>query len=312
MNTVEELNRLCENGNMSRFVSPDHKERIMRIEELVKVSEDYDFKEEFRRSFELLKHAFLLLHARTHEWTDEYTDRLMRIADYCEIAIDRFPFIIEFDDVFEILDKMTSKVQSIYIMNAYNSICMDLIFKFIHFVVQVAKSPDEMVSFKQVAHRLVHSQMKFENGGTLLHHAINLLQISRYSQRHRYLDVIEVLLECGANVSAVDRENNTALHLCTTPFKKHVVRNTRLHLFVQNERDKVIKLLLRYSPHIDIVNDSGNIAAEGLQLKILDHVNLQCLAASVIRDRRIPYVGNISAHLGLFVQMHGRCPIKTL
>ena len=68
----------------------------------------------------------------------------------------------------------------------------------------------------------------------------------------------------------------------------------------------LLKLLLRYSAHVDLFNDFGDIAATGLQLQILDYVNLQCLAATVIRDRRIPYVGKIPAHLEPFVQMHGR------
>ena len=99
-------------------------------------------------------------------------------------------------------------------------------------------------------------------------------------------------------INAVDHRNNTALHLCAQPY---------LDFVIHDEKEQVIKLLLRYSAHVDIVNDSGDIAAKGLPLNMLDHVNLQCLAVAVIRDFRIPYAGNIPAHLESFVQMHGGC-----
>ena len=149
-----------------------------------------------------------------------------------------------------------------------------------------------MVSFKQVIHRLVRSQMSDEDGQTFLHCAVLEFDTDP--------NVAEVLLECGADVNAVDLEHNTALHLCTGPY---AIPGSVL----QNE---IIKLLLQYSAHLDIINDRGHFAWTGLSLNMLDHVSLKCLATAVIRDHKIPYVGQIPKSLESFVQMHCRCPSK--
>ena len=209
---------------------------------------------------------------------------------------------MQFHDVLEILDMVMSNVQ--YVMQVYeynlpdleyfSSLNINPIFSLVLSVIELDKSPDQMVSFKRVVRRLVSSKMKTADGRTFLH-----LAVEQFCLYQDCLNVVELLLECGADVNAVDRSNNTALHLCTQPYLK---------LVSKHHEQEVIELLLRYSAHVDIFNDSGDIAAKSLQLQILDHVSLKCLAATVIRDRRFPYVGRIPVHLEPFVQMHGRCP----
>ena len=100
---------------------------------------------------------------------------------------------------------------------------------------------------------------------------------------------MEIFLECGANVNALHVENNTALHLCTH-------ENAYFGPNLKNKREDIINLiLLRYSAHVDLVNNTGDLAAKGLMLNMSDYINLQCIKAMFIRDHRIPYVGIISA-----------------
>ena len=294
METLEEMEELYQDKEIIRILSLD---RLEAIDELYYVSQLCTIDGEYRRSFELLRCALQLLQTGTRIWTDKYT-RLLESLDWsCANAIHRSQFKLDFYDVFEILDMMTSKVLSTGRVNKFiNLHRMDLILSFLHHVNKQDKSPDQEVSFKRVVRRLVRSGLRIKDSQTsFLHRAIE-----RCCSSQSCLNVVEVLLECGADVNAVDRRNNTPLHLCARPYSSE-------H-FDQNQQDQVMKLLLRYSAHVDIVNESGDMAAKGLPLNILDYVNLKCLAAAVIRDRRIPYVGEIPASLELFVRMHGRCP----
>ena len=252
---------------MLRLFTPGNEETV---DAFVDASRFFLLFRDYRRSFELLKRALHLLQARAQALADREYIHVLELLSWLCANVDPSQFQIEFQDVFEILDIMTSKQQNYYPLRASQ------VHSFVEFVVKLDKRPDQLISFKRVVQRLVHSQVKFADGRTLLHHAVEQCGLHQCC-----MSVVELLLECGADVNAVDRENNTALHLCTRPKA----------LIFPTQKDQVIKLLLRYSAHIDIVNDYGDLAAKNLPLNILNHVNLQCLAASVIRDRQIHYMG---------------------
>ena len=115
---------------------------------------------------------------------------------------------------------------------------------------------------------------------------------------------MELLLECGANVNAVDDEHNTVLHLCSKALQ---------NLKMQQHHDlmkRIAVLLLKNDAHVDMVNLSGDSAAvvlnsNVLEMNILDFVTLECLAARVIMKFKIPYVGHLITSLESFVKMHG-------
>ena len=259
--------------------------RASKMHALITVGRYLLCQREYRLSIEVLKETLQLLQACTHSRSDIYIEALELLSWSCANA-DPSQSEIEFQDVFDILDMLTSTLQHYYPLRASR------VHSFVEFLVKLDKRPDQLMSFKRVVYRLVHSQVTFEDGWTLLHHAVE--ECCFYQG---CMGVIELLLECGADVNALDRGNNTALHVCTQPCP-----NAPMY---PNQKEQVIKLLLRYSAHIDIVNVSGDLAAKNLSLNILGHVNLQCLSASVIRDRQIPYVGEIPVHLESFVQMHG-------
>ena len=310
VNTVEELEELCQDEQMAYMYAIENRLRIVNlchhstIDILYEVCNVFAKNGSYRRSFGLLRYAFqLLLEARTQTWSEVCFRRLEVLNWKCSREVEKSLFEMHFHDVLEILDMVTSNAQCVKQVYEYNSpgleydnsLIINPIFSLVQSVSELNKSPDQIVSFKRVVHRLVSSKMKTSDGRTFLH-----LAVGQFCLYQDCLNVVELLLECGADVNALDRSNNTALRLCTQPYLKLVSKN--------HEQEVIIELLLRYSAHVDIVNDSGDIAAKGLQIQILDHVNLKCLAAAVIRDRRIPYVGRIPVHLEPFVQMHGRCP----
>ena len=121
--------------------------------------------------------------------------------------------------------------------------------------------------------------------------------------------MVELLLECGANVNAVDIDHNTALHLCSVAFQ---------NIEMKQHHDLITRIavtLLANGAHTDMVNDSGDSAIESLtsslmEMNIYDFVSLKCLAASAIMEYGIPYIGHIPASLESFVQMHGICELN--
>ena len=248
----------------------------------------------YRRSFDLLKYAFQLLQC-TPTWTEEYVHVLEMLHRTCSAAFCKSKSQIEFRDILEIFDMMTSNAQVVKELNFFS---MQLLLQFVLLVVKLDKSSDQMFSFKQIIYQLVHSQIKDENDQTFLHYAV--------AQFHHYPGIVRILLECGADVNALDARNNTAMHLVditATDVSKSVTHNAPFD--DGNKRSKLVKLLLQYSAHLDIINDDGHFAAKGRPLNMLDHVSLKCLATAVIREHQIPYAGQIPESLESFVKMHG-------
>ena len=290
----EELEDLCQDQemvhmyafeNLLRIVGPTHEMTLKELSIFCKICAKNG---KYRRSFNLLKYELHIL--QECKLTKEYSRVLEMLYSTCSDAFRESNFQIEIRDLLQVFDMVISKMQFVKKSECNNiSYPMHDILQFINLISKLDKCPDQMVSFKQAIHRLVRSQIRDCNGRTLLHHA------AMYCKT--FPGVAEVLLESGADVNALDSKHNTALHFCTGSFSDpgSVLKG------------KVIELLLQYSAHPDILNDEGHFAATGLSLNKLDHVNLKCLATAVIRDRRIPYVGQIPESLQSFVEMHGKC-----
>lgn len=105
----------------------------------------------------------------------------------------------------------------------------------------------------------------------------------------------ELLLECGADVEAVNESRSTPLHVAA-------LRN--------NFRPDVVQTLLRHGAHLDRRNANGNqphrmLAGIGeCALNPLQHISLQCLAARKIVERRIAFAGEVPAALEHFIRIH--------
>jgi len=141
------------------------------------------------------------------------------------------------------------------------------------------------------------------NGETLLHLAANrdnTIKSSSYFDEPQgtffpSISVAQLLIECGADVSALDHKRNTPLHIASK---------------VQNYIAPLIQLLLEHGGHIDQVNCDGERPAT-LLLKIpscaispLQHISLQCLAASVVQRLKIRFQGEVPVSLEPFIEMH--------
>ncbi len=106
------------------------------------------------------------------------------------------------------------------------------------------------------------------------------------------------MLQCGADVNAID-----------------AIRNTPLHVFISNNEstgdESILKLLFDAGAHVDYVNALGETPFDlatnptiKQKLKIRMHRSLKCLCARLIRKNKLSFHGKISASLVNFVERH--------
>lgn len=105
-----------------------------------------------------------------------------------------------------------------------------------------------------------------------------------------------MLLECGADPDARDADNNSPLHVAamSKPVKPGVVAE-----------------LLDSGAHLDAVNGDGKAFSRLLKgqalhevVKPMNYINLQCLAARVIKKEAISYQDILPTNLKEFVDLH--------
>ena len=111
------------------------------------------------------------------------------------------------------------------------------------------------------------------------------------------LGVVSLLIECGADATATDEENNSPLHTIA---------------FANPFQIEIINLLLEKGAHLDQANNYGitytDIAVPlqpaQYKIKTLKFTSLQCLAARAIKNHDICYQGQLSTKVSKFIQMH--------
>ena len=285
---------------------------------------------EFRRCINLSKYAFQLRIDRVEKLTSRYIISSLYQMCLCFCVVFRkyrqsngnnsLYFQIEFQEVLEILQMASTKVDDateIAISQEFRNdefvplSFMKLILQLIKLLTELNKNADQLFSFEAIVNRLVRRNPRTRQGETLLHLSLKESTSKIEGEFFSFFPsvaVAEVLLKCGAAVNDVDNKHNTALHLCSEALRN---LNMKHHDLIK----RIVALLLKYSPHVDMVNISGETAVDSrissmMKMHIHDFVSLKCYAASVAMKYSIPYAGQIPAELESFVQMHGICPSK--
>jgi hypothetical protein len=107
--------------------------------------------------------------------------------------------------------------------------------------------------------------------------------------------VCKLLLDCDFNVDAINNIGSTALHIACTRGNFNI---------------DVVNHLLNYGAHIDRRNVTGSQAHKILSsisectINPLKFITLKCLAARIIVDRQIRYIGEIPLCLEEFIRIH--------
>ena len=188
----------------------------------------------------------------------------------------------------------------------------------VHFLIVVAESlkhcsPEETFKLKKLVYELIKMNPKNSKNLTLLHLASSK-ESSTIIKNHTLnsfpsVDVLQLLIECGANPNVIDNEHNTALHLAAS--NRLTSSSTSSSGSTTNERDKIIHLLLNAGTHLDACNINNKTASDlykgGKLYSVINQANyltLQCLAAKVIQKHKIPYKDALTTKLANFVSIH--------
>ncbi|KFM80845.1 Protein fem-1-like protein, partial [Stegodyphus mimosarum] len=167
----------------------------------------------------------------------------------------------------------------------------------------IPKTPQEVHDMKQIIRDVLKIEPRTTSGDTLLHlvsSKSNTMKTSTFLEDpHAAIfpdaGLAELLLQCGANVEAVNFNLSTPLHIAALPLNYHPA---------------VIEVLLRYGAHIDRRNGSGNHPHDMLQnitectINHLQYITLKCLAARKVIEKQILYVGEVPVDLEGFIRIH--------
>ena len=112
------------------------------------------------------------------------------------------------------------------------------------------------------------------------------------------MDVIRLLIECGADPNARDNDLNTALHVAASASAKPA-------------KAALVQTLLECGVHLDAVNREGKAFSDVLRaqpihelVNVTQFSTLQCLAAKAVQKNAVPYRNLLPASLSDFVDLH--------
>lgn len=160
---------------------------------------------------------------------------------------------------------------------------------------------EESFKVKKSVYEFLKIGARGRNGCTPLHLACSRdsSAVGRYPIcQFPSVEVINLLIECGADPSVKDTS---------------IDRNNALHVTANGKPSKpaVVKALLDGGAHFDAINESRKTFAQLLRgqpvhevVNVVQHTNLQCLAAKVIKQQHIPYQDVLAKKLAEFVDIH--------
>ena len=186
-------------------------------------------------------------------------------------------FGVDFEEVFEVLNRASSDID-----NATGTVhshefqedeylqpdFLRLILHLVKLIIELDKNEDQQRRFNKVVYRLVRCQPKTQTGLTLLHLSVkhSTSEVgNEFISEFPSIAVVELLLECGAKVNAVDDEHNTALHLCSKTIQDLEMKQHH------DSINRIAVLFLENEAHLDMINISGDRAAKGLTSSLMQN-----------------------------------------
>lgn len=162
------------------------------------------------------------------------------------------------------------------------------------------------------AHYLVHKlcalNVKMRDGQTFLHLAVNsetpvddfhINDVCKFP----CAATAKLLVDCGADVNAMDAERNTPLHIIVC-YTKATSDFMTLH--------SIIMELIEAGAHMDTVNSNGKTPYESVAtgvaeiiLRTQTKLSLTCMAAKAVKTYNLSYCGNVPRSLESFIELHG-------
>lgn len=117
-------------------------------------------------------------------------------------------------------------------------------------------------------------------------------------------ETTRLLIQCGADVNAMDVDRNTPLHMIVN-YHKPVSDFMTLHAIITD--------LAEAGAHIDCVNMKGETPLEAaatgsvaeVLLKMQVKLSLKCIAANAVKHHKLTYQGRVPRALESFIELHG-------
>lgn len=164
---------------------------------------------------------------------------------------------------------------------------------------------EQLFRLKKAVYQLVKLNPKGNQGFTPLHQACyrdESCQLIKFPMCDMNTsDIVQLLVECGADVNALDANGNTPLHIETK----------------NKPNNAIIKILIANHAHIDIKNQEGETPLDFLsehpqflsdnQIYPLQHLSLQCLCAQAItRNKSLStsYKNFVPKQVCNFIKIH--------
>ncbi|KAF7989575.1 hypothetical protein HCN44_008249 [Aphidius gifuensis] len=171
-----------------------------------------------------------------------------------------------------------------------------------------AYEKDMIEKARFLVHKLCSLKMTLRDGQTFLHLAVN--SKTPVDDFHTN-DVCKfpcsatskLLIQCGADVNAMDNDRNTPLHLIVT-YQKPISDFMTLHC--------IILELIEAGAHMDTINcqgespyDAATTGVAEIILRTQTKLSLQCMAAKAVKTYNLSYAGNVPRSLESFIELHG-------
>ncbi|CAF89739.1 unnamed protein product [Tetraodon nigroviridis] len=172
---------------------------------------------------------------------------------------------------------------------------------------KIACGEDERARINKHIYDLIQLDPRSREGSSLLHLAIS--SNTPVDDFHTNdvcsfpsAQVTKLLLDCGAQVNAVDHEGNTPLHVIVQ-YNRPISDFLTLHA--------IIISLVEAGAHTDMTNkqkktplDKSTTGVSEILLKTQMKMSLKCLAARAVRRHQITYRNQIPKTLEEFVEFH--------
>ncbi|KAK0165341.1 hypothetical protein PV328_003860 [Microctonus aethiopoides] len=173
----------------------------------------------------------------------------------------------------------------------------------IYLLVETAQTSEQKTETRQLVHKLVKQNPRSASTeDTLLHLCVsrlNTLTSSYFTSDDTqtvfpHVEVVKLLLECGAYVNARNESRSTPLHVASNAYNFH---------------SPLIELLLDFGAHLDTPNLMGDTPARLISsnpqnsVNLVNYMTLRCYAAQAIFKYNIQYE-ELPATLHHFLEFH--------
>jgi len=205
-------------------------------------------------------------------------------------------------DVCDVLSSIVNAIKRGYTTKCNNLHLSQHCIRLVHVLGRLMTTEDERSSIRQHVDALVRTGYRAaRNGDSFLHTAVR--QASSLFSDARVLHVasrlaVELLLEAGAPVNAVNHKGDTPLHLAV--FSQPAIMRGD-----DKDWSEIIDALLKHGAHVDMANKVGKTVQDFLPADVVfKHTSLACLAARAVRASELPYRGILPTRLADFVDEH--------